>query len=210
MPDFPDFRGRRLSVMEKMKKCLAVLLALCGLIGVSGCSSDVAPDKKPVTPSDLVSDVSSREEATRISVEEAVSIRLDGEDDSEVFLLSCSWYGEEFRSEDSLNKMMMMKYITEGSHAPYAANHCVVTIEPDASEGDLMFMRLTQIANTVRVDSGLPYTAEEIDLALGEDGTRSFEVSFRDYQMYYYELDCQWKNGNAARYVFALEKNGNK
>ena len=42
--------------------------------------------------------------------EEAAEILVDGEKTKDIFLLASSWYGVSYQNEDSLNKLMMMKY----------------------------------------------------------------------------------------------------
>ena len=43
--------------------------------------------------------------------------------------------------------------------------------------------------------------------SLNADRTFAFTLDYRKYGMYYYLLECEWENGNAAQYAFAVEKN---
>jgi hypothetical protein len=201
---------KKLKILKEPKYLPAALLALFIGICCPGCAPGPAPETETVTPADVSAIVSSEEEIVHIGADEAVRVLLDGEEHGEIFLLASRWYGEEFESEDSLNKRMMMSYSAEGSHAPYALNGCEVALVFDSAEGTPSSVRLTQIANTVRSNTGMSYKTEEIVLSDREDGGYSFELNFRDYRMYYFELECGWENGNTARYVFALEKGKKK
>ncbi len=125
----------------------------------------------------------------------------------EIFLLQYNWYGKEFVSEDSLNKTMMLHYVSKDTRAPYAKDNAEIRISFDEAEGVPSSFRLTQYANTVRANSGLPFDTAEIELTAVADRTFAFTLDYRKYGMYYYLLECEWENGNAAQYAFAVEKN---
>ena len=130
----------------------------------------------------------------------------DGNEVGEIFLLQYNWYGKEFVSEDSLNKTMMLHYVSKDTRAPYAKDNAEIRISFDEAEGVPSSFRLTQYANTVRANSGLPFDTAEIELTAVADRTFAFTLDYRKYKMYYYLLECEWENGNAAQYAFAVEK----
>ena len=184
---------------------IAALLLCCAIsvISVSGCSKD---KQQPVSPSDTAVSSQEQEEITRIKASEAVSVSIDGEKVEEVFLLAYNWYGEEFVSEDSFHKIMMDHYAPQGQRAPFAPDNAKITFRFDKSEGKPSSVRLTQYANTVRSDSGLPYDNVDIQPEEGTDSETGFVLSYRRFKMYYYLLECEWENGNTAKYRFAVEK----
>ena len=101
--------------MKKHKSAIgtAALLLAAGMLTVSlpGCS----PAQPSVaSPSDFASSEADVAE-NRADASDAVSVMVEGQQDTEVFLLSYNWYGEEFVSKDSLNKLMMENYAPEGA-----------------------------------------------------------------------------------------------
>ena len=166
---------------------IAALLLCCAIsvISVSGCSKD---KQQPVSPSDTAVSSQEQEEITRIKASEAVSVSIDGEKVEEVFLLAYNWYGEEFVSEDSFHKIMMDHYAPQGQRAPFAPDNAKITFRFDRS------------------DSGLPYDNVDIQPEEGTDSEIGFVLSYRRFKMYYYLLECEWENGNTAKYGFAVEK----
>ena len=121
-------------------------------------------------------------------------------------MLKYNWYGGEFVSDDSFNKMMMDKYASEGCYAPFAKQEAELSFVFAPSEGIPSVIKLTQYANTVRANSGIPYDTLEPEMTKKDDSTYSFHIDFREFKMYYYLLECEWPNGNKAQYAFAVEK----
>ena len=101
---------------------------------------------------------------------------------------------------------MMLHYVSKDTRAPYAKDNAEIRISFDEAEGVPSSFRLTQYANTVRANSGLPFDTAEIELTAVADRTFAFTLDYRKYKMYYYLLECEWENGNAAQYAFAVEK----
>lgn len=172
------------------------------MLSAAGCTSDKA---SVASPSDVVS---SREEEVVITTEasDAVSVMINGEKVDDVFLLQYNWYGKDFVSEDSLNKIMMDNYAPKGNSAPTAANNSEISFVFDSLEGLPSVVKLTQYANTVRANSGLPYDTADIELVKNEDNNFCFTLDYRKFKMFYYQLECEWENGNNAKYAFAVEK----
>lgn len=192
--------------MKKNKSAIgtAALLLAAGMLTVSlpGCS----PAQPSVaSPSDFASSEADVAE-NRADASDAVSVMVEGQQDTEVFLLSYNWYGEEFVSKDSLNKLMMENYAPEGKNAPYVPDGAALSFSFVETEELPTVMKLTQYANTVRANSGIPYEAFDIELSSDENGEYGFTLDYRTYRMYYYILRCEWQNGNAAEYAFAVEK----
>lgn len=185
-----------------MKKTPVIILSLClsAALVLSGCGGKNSP---AVTPSDVAS---SHEKRKPAAPAEAVEVCVDGEQNDEVFLLQYNWYGSQFVSDDSFNKIMMDKYASEGCHAPYVRQEAELSFVFGSSEEIPSVMKLTQYANTVRANSGIPYDTLEPELARKDDSTYGFTVDFREFKMYYYLLECEWQNGNQAQYAFAVEK----
>ncbi len=123
-----------------------------------------------VSPSDAVSRPASSEAVPATGVSEAVEILVDGEKTEDVFLLSSSWYGVSYQNEDSLNKLMMMKYAAKDSVIPQARNGARVNIRFAASEGVPEELTVTQQGNTVQANTGIPYDIRENELTRDEDG----------------------------------------
>ena len=167
-----------------------------------GCSSQ----KPPVaSPSDAVSS-EVEEKITHVEASQAVSVLINGEKVDEVFMLQYNWYDNEFVAEDSFNKIMMDNYAPAGKRAPYAKNESELAFAFASSEGIPSVIKVTQYANTVRANSGIPFDTVEVELISNEDGTFSFTLDYRRFRMYYYLLECEWENGNSAKYAFAVEK----
>ena len=145
-----------------------------------------------------------------VEASEAVSVLINGEKVDEVFMLQYNWYGKEFVAEDSFNKIMMDSYAPAGKRAPYAKNESEVSFAFVSSEEIPSDMKVTQYANTVRANSGIPYDTVEIELISNEDGTFGFAIDYRRFSMYYYILECEWENGNSAKFAFAVEKTKNQ
>lgn len=191
---------------NRISAVLSLLLALGAAAVMAGCSGGSAD----VSPSDVSgqADVSSQTESTEVPVDKALEIRVGDKTDDEVFLLRYVWNGEEFASEDSFQKIMMTRYMPEGNHAPTAAEDDVISFAFSKDVEAPSEIKLTQMGNTVRADTGLPYDTLEPELTDDGEGTYSFPIHFRGFKMYYYYLDCQWANGDELHCGFALEKEG--
>lgn len=168
------------------------------LHGCSDNKSETAPSSEAVLSQPDENDPT-------VSASEAVGILIDGEKISEYFMIQYNWYGEEFVSDDSFHKIMMDHYAPKGNYAPYAKLDAEISFAFDPEEGVPSDIKLTQYANTVRSDSGLPYDTREINLDSNENGILSFKVNYRYFKMFYYLLECKWENGNTAKYAFAVE-----
>ncbi len=189
--------------MKIRKNTAAAMLAigLAASCAFSGCTPAKGGTGE-VSPGDAVS---SQQEVEPVDVSEAVEIQINGEKINDVWLLQYNWYGEEFVSEDSLNKIMMTTYSPEGSHAPAASEGDTVSFVMAASEQNPSEVRLTQYGNTIRLNTGRPYDTLEPELANDGGSTYSFCIEFRKLKMYYYVLDCKWANGNSVQCAFAVE-----
>ena len=182
------------------RRLLGWLLAGACCLMTAGCGL-----RDAVSPSDAVSRPASSEAVPATGVSEAVEILVDGEKTEDVFLLSSSWYGVSYQNEDSLNKLMMMKYAAKDSAIPQARNGARVNIRFAASEGVPEELTVTQQGNTVQANTGIPYDIRENELTRDEDGYY-FDIDFGTFTMYYYVAACRWSNGNTAEYAFALER----
>ena len=192
-----------------MKKMTALLFSGIFFISliITGCAFGSSTEEHTgdtgVTQSDLIS---SEEEVKHVEAGQAVKISVDGEEIAPVFLLSYNWYGEEYTSEDTLTKIMMDHYAPEGQYASPVWGGKELIISFDAVEGVPSEMKLTQYANTVRANSGLPFDVVEEEPLIVNENTFSVVVNYRTYRMFYYLLECAWSNGNTAKYAFAVEK----
>ena len=187
-----------------MKRAAAALISL-GVIGFAWTGTGCAPDRQhtPVRDDPAVSSVA---EITHPDVADAVEIRIDGRKDDEVFILEYNWYGEEFISEDSLNKTMYANYALETQHAPQASQGSVLSFVFDSSEPMPTVIKATQYGNTPRANSGLPSDALGLELLKEGENGYSFALDYRNFRMYYYQLECEWENGNSLKIAFAVEK----
>ena len=181
---------------------LSAGIALAAFSACSGKSGSVS------SPSDKQDTAGSEEKTAHIGAGEAIRLLVAGKEDGEFFLLRSDWHGEEFDSEDSLQKLMMARYSPSDIHAPTAADGDTVSIVFDPSEPSPSEVSLTQIANTVRANTGIPYSEQEPELLNDGGYTYSFEVGFGEFDMFYYLLECRWTDGNSATFCFALEKEG--
>lgn len=186
---------------NQCKRLLALLLAVMCVLTAAGCSLSA-----PVTPSDAVSRPVSSEPAVLVNALEAVEITADGVKMEDVFLLESNWYGASYQSEDSLNKLMMMKYSAENSVIPQASDGSRVNMMFAVSEGMPEELTVTQQGNTVRANTGIPYDINEVGLTDNGEGGCYFDIAFGNFTMYYYVAECRWSNGNTAKYAFALER----
>ena len=186
-------------------RTVVVLFASVCLLAASTACGGKEKNTNAVSPADTLS--SQEQTVRRVNVDEAFTVTADGNEVGEIFLLQYNWYGKEFVSEDSLNKTMMLHYVSKDTRAPYAKDNAEIRISFDEAEGVPSSFRLTQYANTVRANSGLPFDTAEIELTAVADRTFAFTLDYRKYGMYYYLLECEWENGNAAQYAFAVEKN---
>jgi len=195
---------KKITIMTKA----AALLVSVGMLTVylCGCTSQKT---SVASPSDAVSS-EVEEPVKHVEASEAVSVLINGEKVDEVFMLQYNWYGKEFVAEDSFNKIMMDSYAPAGKRAPYAKNESEVSFAFVSSEEIPSDMKVTQYANTVRANSGIPYDTVEIELISNEDGTFGFAIDYRRFSMYYYILECEWENGNSAKFAFAVEKTKNQ
>ena len=195
---------KKITIMTKA----AALLVSVGMLTVYlyGCTSQKT---SVASPSDAVSS-EVEEPVKHVEASEAVSVLINGEKVDEVFMLQYNWYGKEFVAEDSFNKIMMDSYAPAGKRAPYAKNESEVSFAFVSSEEIPSDVKVTQYANTVRANSGIPYDTVEIELISNEDGTFGFAIDYRRFSMYYYILECEWENGNSAKFAFAVEKTKNQ
>ncbi len=189
-----------------MKKLAAALVSI-GIFLSLICTGCAAPTDNPLTPAE--SAVSSEEETQHVDAEKAVEIRLDQVPDDEVFLMAYNWYGKTYASKDSLNKTMLDQYSPRFHHAPRVPQETAVSFVIDSSESLPDIIRLTQHANTVRTDTGMPFDTQEIELTKEGDHSYCFNIDFRGFKMYYYLLECEWENGNLIKVAFAVEKSKN-
>lgn len=177
---------------------IALELSLC-----CGCDS-LKPNLKGISATDTInsSEVSSQ---LSISAEEAVSIYVGEIKLDDCFLMNSLWDGKDYQNENSLNQLMTVEYMSADSVIPQAQNATVVTFK-FAGDEKPESVKLTQQANTFKVNTGIPYDIIEVKLSQNQDGDYYFAVDFDSYPMYYYMLDCEWINGNKAQYAFALER----
>lgn len=191
---------------KNMAALLACLFAMWLLFLLPGCSGTT----ETASPSDLsgTEPSASEEELLPVPVDRVLEVRIGEETDEEVFLLQYKWDGEEYATEDSFQKMMMIRYMPEGQHAPTANDEDVISFVFSKGVETPVEVKLMQLGNTVRSNTGIPYDTLEPELLFDGSQTYSFSVSFRDFKMYYYYLDCTWENGNEIHYGFAIEKAG--
>lgn len=193
----------------KMKKLATVFFSLAIVLTsvVTGCKAD---NSSSVSPGDALP--SSVVEVSRIDVTDEIGICFDHEKNDEIFILEYKWYGEEFVSDDSLNKTMLDHYAPRLHHAPRVDQDTVISVVFEPSEKLPSAINLTQYGNTVRSDSGLPYDTIAIELVNEDEDpfAYSFRLDYRNLKMYYYLLECQWENGNMIKIAFAVEKPKNQ
>lgn len=142
---------------------------------------------------------------TYMRAEDAVEIYADENVIYDVFLMKSYWNREEYQNENSLNQLMTVEYMSSNSAVPQAANSTEITFK-FAGDEKPQFVKLTQQANTFKVNTGIPYDIKEVELSKNSDDDYCFTVDFEQYPMYYYTLDCEWSSGNTAQYAFALER----
>ena len=190
----------------KKAKAAAVLLS-AGIMMLLLCSGCSLTGGKADTDTSLESTaVSSQEEVRHVDATEVLEVQINGQKNDEVFWLQYTWYGEEYSSVDSFHKIMMTNYSPKGNSAPGASESDKVSFIFNKQEEAPDVIKLTQYANTVRADSGLPYDVLELKLTNDGHNVYSFHIQYRDYKMYYYLLECEWTNGNKLQCAFALEK----
>lgn len=189
-----------------MKKDLIRLiicsLMLSAVLTFVGCNGN-AEDSDNISDSDTVSSAVSSEPS--ITAEEIVEIYVGETKVGDVFLMKSNWYGEEYDSGYTLNRLMMEKYLPEDSVIPQAADKSILTFK-FAGDVNPNSVELIQQGNTFMSDTGMSYQIEPMQLNMDKNGNYLFEVRFGSFKMYYYQLDCKWSNGNSAQYVFALKK----
>lgn len=182
-----------------------MILLMAAFLSVTGCSDAGGKAADDSSSSDTQA-VSSQEEISGVEAEDAVAVLIDGEKTEDVFLLQYYWYGISYDPGDSLNKTMMDRYAPKDCHAPGAVSGSRLSFVFDMSEEPPSSVKLTQYANTVRADSGIPYDTQEPELEQQDGNTYSATVNFRGFRMYYYLLECEWSNGNRLKAAFAVEK----
>ena len=189
---------------ERQKRLFGWMLTGSCLLMTVGCvfSDEVSPSDVP--PEGASSSISS-EVVVHASALEATEILVDGVKMEDVFLLESHWYGVSYQNEDSLNKLMMMKYSDKDSVTPQARNGARLRLVFAASEGTPEKMTVTQQGNTLQANTGIPYDIRDVELTEDDSGY-SFDIDFGAFSMYYYLVSCRWSNGNAAEYAFALER----
>lgn len=190
--------------MNKTRAAVFLSASIMILSLISGCSGSGRVTHTDVSSESIV--VSSQEEVQHTDAKESVEIQVNGEKIDEVFWMLYNWYGEEYVSVDSFHKIMMTNYSPEGNYAPGASESDKVSFVFAPQEGAPSVIRLTQYANTVRSDSGIPYDVSGLELTKEDDDTYSFNIQYRNFKMYYYLLECEWTNGNQIQCAFALER----
>lgn len=168
------------------------------------CACDTPADRgraQTVSRSDAASDVSDDEPA---GVKDVVRLTVGDQNVEDIFPLQYQWYGEEYISEDSLNKLMMMQYASDERHPAAVTDGQTAVVTFDRREGIPSRVTLTRYANTFMAGTGIPYEIAEVALAADGGAEVSFTVRFDDFRLLYYVLDCAWDNGNTAQYAFAL------
>ncbi len=190
-------------MMEKnqCKRFLELLVAGACVLAAAGCGI-----ASVVSPSDAASEAVSSAFVPAVKAEEAAEILVDGEKTKDIFLLASSWYGVSYQNEDSLNKLMMMKYSDKDSVIPQARDGAKVSFVFADSEGTPEELTVTQQGNTVQANTGIPYDIKDVELTEDGSGEYSFDIDFGKFSMYYYVAECRWSNGNTAQYAFALER----
>ena len=177
------------------------LIASLTLAMFSGCGNK----DNNVSGSDVKTNAPTEPSLKQLGPEVSVEAYVGETKVEDFFLLSYTWNGESYKSDDSLNKTMMMKYISDDSAAPHSANGTEITFKfkwPD----QLKTVRLSQIANTFKASSKIPFDIDDLQLTKQDNGDRSFKVDFEKYDMYYYKIYCEWEGGFTAEYAFALVK----
>lgn len=188
--------------MKKINILTFAAAVLCAALMLVSCSDSSAE----VSDSDIsASDIPQVSSEIRLTAEESVTVTVDEQELADCFLLKSLWYGETFENKSSLNQLMMEKYMSEDSVIPQAFNKSIIRFIFNGDEKSSS-VKLTQHANTFTANTGIPYNIKEIELQQDENGGYFFEMDFDGFAMYYYQLDCEWDNGNSAQYVFALEK----
>ncbi len=184
-----------------MKKINFIALAgamLCAVLMLASCGGNSSDNVSNSDTSQVSSEV-------RLTAEESVTLTAGEQEVTDCFVLKSLWYGEKFEDKSSLNQFMIEKYMSDDSVIPQTADKSTVKITFNGGEKPSS-VKLTQHANTFKANTGIPYQIDEIELQQNENGEYFFEIDFGSFKMYYYQLDCEWGNGNSAQYVFALEK----
>lgn len=184
------------------RNILMICMILCAVLLLNSCGGSSADEVSKSDAAEVSSEVSS---AIQVTAENAVTVNVGEQKLEDCFLLKSMWDGEEFENKSSLNRLMIEKYMSEDSIVPKAADKSIIRFA-FAGNDKPVSVKLTQQANTFVANTGIPYKIEEIELQQDESGEYYFEIDFASFTMYYYQLDCEWSNGNWAQYVFALEK----
>lgn len=186
---------------EQRKRLIGWVLAGTCLLMTAGCGFSDA-----VSPSDALSSPISSDPVVTGNALEAAEILVDGAKTEDVFLLGSHWYGVSYQSEDSLNKLMMMKYSDKDSVIPQARDGARIRFVFAEPEGSPEELTVTQQGNTLQANTGIPYDIKEVELTEDGSGGYYFDIDFGSFSMYYYVATCRWSNGNTAEYAFALER----
>lgn len=184
----------------KSGKAVACVLILSIGLALVGCNGEKAEN---VSQTDKVSSAVSSEES--FTAEEAVEIYVGENLIEDVFLMKSNWDGEEYNSGNTLNRLMIEKYLADDSLIPQATNKSILTFK-FAGDVNPTSVTLTQQGNTFMSDTGMSYKIEPMQLNLNDNGDYQFEIQFGSLKLYYYQLDCTWSNGNSSQYTFALKK----
>ncbi len=185
--------------MKKTNLLTLASLMLCLVLSFNSCgnSSDNVSNSD-ISATDVPSEI-------QLTAEESITVIVREDKLNDCFVLKSMWYGKKFKNKSSLNQLMMEKYMSDDSVIPQATNKSTIKFRFEGTDKPSS-VKLTQYANTFVANTGIPFEIEEIELQQNENGEYYFEIKFGSFKMYYYQLDCEWDNGNSAQYVFALEK----